>query len=54
MNLLGSLILGLECLKATAYMFNKKSEAFDTTVLTKMIAKDICQIIEPTYQTLSK
>jgi hypothetical protein len=54
MNLLGLLILGLESLKATAYMINKKSEAFDTTILTKMIAKDMCSLLEPSYENLKR
>lgn len=53
-KLLGSLILGLESLKATAYMIKKKSEAFDTTVLTKTIARDIEIILEPIEQSLRK
>ena len=54
MNLLGYLILGLESLKATAYMINKKSEAFDTTILTKTIARDIYILLEPSYLNLKK
>lgn len=43
--MLGSLILGLESLKATAYMLKKKSEAFDTTILTKTVARDIAILV---------
>ena len=40
-SLLGSLILGMETLKATAYIIGKKHEAFDTTILSKTVARDM-------------
>lgn len=35
-------------------MINKKSEAFDTTIMTKTVARDIYILLEPFYQNLKK
>lgn len=51
-NLLGSLILGMESLKATAYMIKKKSESFDASILTKTIARDMIILLKPIYEQL--
>lgn len=48
-HLLGSLVLGMESMKATAYMIRKKNGAFDTTILTKTVARDISILLEPIY-----
>lgn len=50
--LMGKLILGIETLKATAYVLRKKSEAFDTMVLTKIIAKDMLIILMPVCEKM--
>lgn len=39
--------MGIETIKATAFILKKKAEAFDTMVLTKTIAKDIFIILSP-------
>lgn len=53
-SILGYLILGLESLKAIQQLCRDKSEAFDTTLLSKLVARDIDRLIRPTYLRMSK
>ena len=45
-GLLGKLVLGIETVKASAYLLRKKAEAFDTMILSKTIAKDISSLLK--------
>lgn len=49
-NLLGKLVLAIETVKASAYILRKKAEAFDTMILSKTIAKDICQTLRQSLE----
>ena len=45
-GLLGKLVLAIETVKATAFILRKKSEAFDTMILSKTLAKEISKILK--------
>lgn len=51
-ELLGKLILGMETVKAASYILRKKTEAFDTMVMTRILTKDLVNVIEPIYNKL--
>ena len=51
-DILGNMILCMETLKATALIIRRKSDAFDTMLLSKVIAKDIYTLIRPAYDKL--
>lgn len=53
-SILGHLILGLESMKAIQQLCRDKSDAFDTTLLTKLVGREIDKIVRPYYERINK
>ncbi len=44
----------METVKAASYILRKKVESFDTMVMTRILTKDLVNVIEPIYNKLYK
>lgn len=49
-KLLGNMILVMETVKAVSSFIKKKSEAFDTMVLSRVVSRDMIAILSPAYK----
>lgn len=51
-KLLGNMIIVMETIKAISYFIKKKSEAFDSMILSRVVARDMIVILAPAYKKL--